>query len=167
MADNKTRTPFPTGPSLVTIKWVDLETSSQKGTPLARFTLEGAAGQAEGLTIMERCYLTDNAIWRLEDMAICVGADAASTVSAAKGGDALTMMKPFLGKGLKVVVKEDNYTDREGIARVGRKIVALESLDPSIKGYMERRRKARISGGTLTEAPPVASSAATDADIPF
>ena len=47
MADNKTRTPFPTGPSLVTIKWVDLETSSVKGTPLARFTLEGAAGEAD------------------------------------------------------------------------------------------------------------------------
>lgn len=154
---------FPVGDSLAQIKFVDFETSSKKGTPLVNFKLEGTAGEAKGLAIRNRCYLTDNSMWKIEDFAIACGVDAAAAVALSKASDS-RLLRLFIGKEVKVVVKADSYTDNKGIDREGREIVAVESLDAKIRSYMERKREARQSGGTLREKQPVAEGAELVAD---
>ena len=53
-------------------------------------------------------------------------------------------------------MKADSYTDKDGIEREGREVVAVESLDAAIRDYMEKRRKARQTGGNFTAPQPVA-----------
>lgn len=166
MAEKKKRKLYPTGPSLAAITWADIETSSRKGTPLVRFTIKGKAGEAEGLTIYKRCYLTPKAMWQLEDMSIAVGADAEKMLTAAQSGDATTIIAAFIDKPLKVVVKSDEYTDAEGITRETREIVAIESLDSNIRAFMEKRRKARMTGGSISASSAPTNDNAGD-DIPF
>ncbi len=168
---------YPIGPSLAAITWADIETSARKGTPLVRFTIQGKAGTALDKTIYKRCYLTPGAMWQLEDMSIAVGADADKMVAAAQSGDATSIVAAFIDKPLKIIVKADEYTDADGITREGREIVAIESLDASIRSFMEKRRKARMTGGTIapSAAPAGLGSAPLtyqdptyrDDDIPF
>ena len=169
MAEQRKRTLYPIGNSLAEITWADIETSSRKGTPLVRFTIKGKAGKAKGLTIYKRCYLTPKALWVLEDMSIAVGADAEEVVAAAQAGDATTIISAFIDKSLKVVVKADEYTDSDGITRESRDIVAIESMDATIRSFMEKRRKARMTGGTIapSAAPAGLGSAPQDDEIPF
>ena len=167
MTDTK-RTPYPIGPSLVKVAWADLGTSSRKGTPYVAFKLEGMAGDAKGMTIRHTCYLSEKALWALEDFALCIGADAANMVSWAKSGDVTNIIASSLDKSLKLVVKADNYTDSEGIEREGRKVVAIESLDPAVKSYMEKRRRARMTGGKLpAQIPTAPTNTSTDDELPF
>ena len=158
---------YPIGPSLAAITWADIETSSRKGTPLVRFTIQGKAGAALDMTIYKRCYLTPGSSWQLEDISIAVGADAEKMMTAAQSGDTTTIIAAFIDKPLKVIVKADEYTDSEGITREGREIVAIESLNGEIRAFMEKRRKARMTGGTIapTSAPAVSDS--SHDDIPF
>jgi hypothetical protein len=149
---------FPVGESLAQIKFVDFEVSSKKGTPLVNFKLEGSAGEAKGLAIRNRCYLTDNSLWKIEDFAVACGVDAAAAVALSKASDP-RLLRLFIGKEVKVVVKADSYTDNKGIEREGREIIAIESLDAKIRSHMERKREARQSGGTLREKQPVAEGA--------
>jgi hypothetical protein len=154
---------FPIGDSLAQIKFVDFETSSKKGTPLVNFKLEGIAGDAKGLAIRNRCYVTPTSLWKIEDFAVACGVDAAAAVALAKTTDQ-RLLRLFIGKEVKVVVKADGYTDNKGIDREGREIVAVDSLDAKIRSYMERKREARQSGGTLREKQPVAEGAELVAD---
>jgi len=168
MTDTQKRTPYPTGPSLVKVAWADLGTSSRKGTPYVAFKLEGMAGDAKGMNIRHTCYLSEKALWALEDFALCIGADAANMVSWAKSGDVTNIIASSLDKSLKLVVKADNYTDSEGIERESRKVVAIESLDPSVKSYMEKRRRARMTGGKLpAQIPTAPTNTSTDDELPF
>ena len=160
---------YPIGPSLAAITWADIETSSRKGAPLVRFTIQGKAGAALDKTIYKRCYLTPGSSWQLEDISIAVGADAEKMMTAAQSGDATTIIAAFIDKPLKVIVKADEYTDSDGITREGREVVAIESLNSEIRAFMEKRRKARMTGGTIapTSAPAVSSPGSNHDDIPF
>lgn len=146
---------FPVGESLIEINFLDFEMSSQKGTPMVTFKLRGTAGSATDMVIRNRCYLTDNSLWKLEDFAIASGVDAATAIKLAKASDP-RLLELFIGTKLKAVVKADNYTDKDGIDREGREVVAVESLDASIRDYMEKRRKARQTGGNFNAPQPVA-----------
>lgn len=146
---------FPTGESLIEISFLDFEASSKKGTPMVTFKLRGTAGSANDQVIRNRCYLTDSSLWKLEDFAIASGVDAATAVQLAKASDP-RLLELFIGTKLKAVVKADTYTDKDGIEREGREVVAVESLDAAIRDYMEKRRKARQTGGNFTAPQPVA-----------
>tara|TARA_Y100000389_G_scaffold204253_1_gene255883 strand:+ start:2293 stop:2787 length:495 start_codon:yes stop_codon:yes gene_type:complete len=158
---------YPIGPSLAAIAWADIETSSRKGTPLVRFTIQGKAGEALDKTIYKRCYLTPGSSWQLEDISIAVGADADKMLAAAQSGDTTTIIAAFIDKPLKVVVKADEYTDAEGITREGREIVAIESLDANIRAFMDKRRKARMTGGSIAASTAPNNSSNDNGDIPF
>jgi hypothetical protein len=146
---------FPVGESLVEVSFVDFEVSSGKGTPMVTFKLRGTAGSATDQVIRNRCYLGDTSLWKLEDFAIASGVDAATAVKYAKASDS-RLLELFIGTKLKAVVKADSYNDKDGIEREGREIVAVESLDATIRDYMEKRRKARQTGGNFTAPQPVA-----------
>ena len=161
----KKRILFPLGPALATVKWLDIEESSLKGTPLVRFTLVGEAGSSSGKTIYYRTYLTDSSVWKFEDMAIAVGVNHSEALNAAQSGAAMKLLKMFMDKGIKIVVNKEEFTDSDGITREGREIVALDSLNPMLRKYLERRRKARMSGGALNEEPP--SDTSQSEDVPF
>ncbi len=153
--NNKIERPlFPTGESLVEVQFVDFETSSQKGTPMVTFKLNGSAGPCKGQQIRNRCYLTDSSLWKLEDFAIACGVDAETTVLQAKE-KSTDLLEAFIGAKVKIIVKADSYTDKDGIEREGREIIAVESIHQNIREYMERRRKARQSNGVLREAQPL------------
>ena len=151
---NEQRPLFPIGESLVEVQFVDFETSAQKGTPTVTFKLIGSAGPCKGQQIRNRCYITDTSLWKLEDFAIACGVDAETTVLQAKE-KSTDLLEAFIGAKVKVIVKADNYTDKEGIEREGREIIAVESIHQNIREYMERRRKARKSNGVLREAQPL------------
>jgi hypothetical protein len=151
---------FPTGESLVEVQFVDFETSAQKGTPTVTFKLTGSAGPCKGQQIRNRCYITDTSLWKLEDFAIACGIDAETTVNQAKE-KSTDLLEAFIGAKVKIIVKADNYTDKEGIEREGREIIAVESIHQNIREYMERRRKARKSNGVLREAQPLIGRGAT------
>jgi hypothetical protein len=146
---------FPVGESLVEVSFVDFEVSSGKGTPMVTFKLRGTAGSATDQVIRNRCYLGESSLWKLEDFAIASGVDAATAVQYGKTQDS-RLLELFIGTRLKAVVKADTYQDKDGIEREGREVVAVESLDAVIRDYMEKRRKARKTGGNFTAPQPVA-----------
>ena len=150
---------FPTGPSLVVIRDVSVGTSKVKGTPEVTFRLDGQAADAKGLAIYRRCYLTDSAMWQIEDTAAAVGVSKEEATKRATSSpvDIEWLLTNFVGRKLKVVVQAETYT-HEGIQREGREIVAIESIDANCKAYMDKCRIARKTGGICMDKQPLVDS---------
>ena len=151
---------FPTGDSLVEITWVDLVESST-GKPMLNFKLVSSIGPKAGAEHTYRAVLTDSSVWKHDDLATAVGLVPAQAFATRHDPDAL--LQTWVGKKLKVIGKESTYEDRDGNERKGVDIVAIESLDPKIRERMELARKARMTGGTLDDAPATGG----DNEIPF
>lgn len=149
----------PTGPYLVSIKWAE-KTLSNKGTPRITFTYEIVAGDHKGKTYKEDAYLTAGSLWKVQTLA-----KAAGVKKAFDPDNNRELLDCFVGKQLKIVLSEDNWTDNTGAEREGRKISVFESLDPEIKRQMDAERKARF--GDKGGAPANGTSARNEDEVPF
>ena len=137
-----TRELFPTGPSLVEVKWVEKQLSTTGKEKLA-FRLIAVAGSHTGQQIIEDCYLTDAASWRLATFAKSCGVNEEFDVNDPSG-----LLTTFVGKQMKITVNADEYKNRDGQMVVGRKISSYESLDPDVAKEQQAERNARISAAT-------------------
>lgn len=151
-----------TGPYLVSIKWAE-KTLSQKDTPRITFTYEIVAGEHKGKTYKEDAYLTAGSLWKVQTIAKAAGVKRAFDPD--NGRD---LLDAFVGKQLKIVISEDNWTDASGTEREGRKISVFESLDPEIKKQMDAERQARFGGkGTGPAAGNAPRNMAAEDEVPF
>jgi hypothetical protein len=154
-----TKALLPTGPYLVSIKWAE-KTLSNKGTPRIAFQYEIVAGEHKGKVYREDAYLTSGSLWKVQTLAKAAGVKRAFDPD--NGRD---LLDAFVGKQLKIVISEDNWTDNTGAEREGRKISVFESLDPEVKRQMDAERQARFGGkGT---GPAAGTSARNDDEVPF
>lgn len=154
-----TKALLPTGPYLVSIKWAE-KTLSNKGTPRISFQYEIVAGEHKGKVYREDAYLTSGSLWKVQTLAKAAGVKRAFDPD--NGRD---LLDAFVGKQLKIVISEDNWTDNNGAEREGRKISVFESLDPEVKRQMDAERQARFGGkGT---GPSAGTSARNDDEVPF
>lgn len=171
-APRKPREFLPIGPYLVEIAWAE-KTLSNKGTPRVTFTFTISAGGQSGKSYREDVYLTDGSLWKIQTLA-----RAAGVKKAFDADNNSELIDVFVGKKLKIVLGEDNWTDNAGVEQDGRKIALFESLDPETKRAMDAERKARFgdkggaaapaSTGSTRIAPQGADeSEEHEGDLPF
>lgn len=156
---------LPPGPYLVGVKWVEKTMSSTNKDRLT-FTFEVLAGEHKGKTVREDCYLSENALFKVKEIAQALGITTGFDPDNAKG-----LITTFVGTGkeLKIVLAVDNSNPN---GTEGRKISQTDSMDPAIKKVMDAERAARFGGkgkGGKAAAAPVTGAAegATEGDLPF
>jgi hypothetical protein len=154
-----TKALIPVGPYLVSVKWVE-KTLSNKGTPRLSFQYEIVAGEHKGKIYREDAYLTAGSLWKVQTLA-----KAAGVKRAFDPDDGRDLLDAFVGKQLKIVLSEDNWTDNTGSEREGRKISVFESLDPEVKRQMDAERQARFGG--KGNGPAAGTSQRDDETGPF
>jgi deoxyhypusine synthase len=114
------RDELPAGTYLVRIEEVD-KILHGSGKMRIDFTYCVIAGEFIGRKMFDHCYLTDDAIWRLQRVA-----EHSGVTEEFDTDDAADMINKFVGKKLKVTTKADPYTNRAGMRVEGRKIVAYK-----------------------------------------
>jgi len=123
------RTLFPIGTQPLQIAWCESGTSSKKGTPNVAFKLSDGSQ-----SIYNRCYLTDAAMWQIENMAKSVGVSPSKAVRAAKAANDPELINLFKGKTVLAMVVSDEYTNKDGITKEGREVKRIDIANPAGAG---------------------------------
>lgn len=108
----KTRELCPEGDYLLQIAWVE-KTLSQKGMPRLSFRFKVAAGTLVGKTVFEDCYLTENAMWKVANLAALCGYGENDEIDP---DDASDLINKFQGKTFKGTVKHETYKNKDGVS---------------------------------------------------
>ena len=150
---------FPVGPHLVTVQWAE-KTISAKGSERITFKLACEVGSAAGMSISDDCYLSEAAAWKLASFALSAGVSEAFSTD-----DPQALLETFVGKKMKIVVREDEYTNKDGHLVQGRKIVAYESIDPKVKAQQRAATQARFNASRANGMSALPEQ--QDENIPF
>ena len=147
---------IPAGKYLFTVKHAE-KTLSNKGTPRISFRCEVAAGEAKGKAHTEDCYLTDEAIWKLQDFSKACGVTGEIDTD-----DPAALIDAYCGKQLFIVLIHDSYKDKDGADQVGVKSTAYDSTEA--KAPKDRKQRPAQAAGQTDETP---ATEAGGEEIPF
>lgn len=153
---------FPTGKTLVSVSWAE-KTVSGTGNERLTLTYEGQVGDAKGQKIRDDLYYDlPQSQWKVALVTESLG------VSEFDPDDPKDLINSFVGKEMTITVSEDEYTDRDGEARMGRKITAYESLDAKVAAKQRDERNKRLGGSSRADRSAAsAPTTESDAEIPF
>ena len=153
---------FPTGKTLVRVSWAE-KTVSGTGNERLTLTYEGQVGEAKGQKIRDDLYYDlPQSQWKVALVTESLG------VSEFDPDDPKDLINSFVGKEMTITVSEDEYTDRDGEARIGRKITAYESLDAKVAAKQREERNKRLGGSSRADRSATsAPTAESDTEIPF
>ena len=172
----KTATPggkklFPVGKTLVKVTWAE---KSVSGTGNERITLtyEGQTNDSKGQKIRDDLYYDLAQVqWKVAAVTESLG------VIEFDPDDAKDLLNTFVGKEMAITVVEDEYTNRDGDATIGRKISTYDSLDATVAAKQRAERAKRFgnsSGASRADraAEPAGTTegegeGATDGEVPF
>lgn len=96
---------LPEGTYLVKCDFVERTISSKKGTPMLLFTIVVTAGPHKGKKVLDRCYLLESSIWRLQAIALALG-----VVAEFDTDDQASLLEHFCGKNAIVVVGHETWS---------------------------------------------------------
>lgn len=123
-AGTRGRTLLPAARYLTTIEHVEKTLAQKSGNPRLSFTFRVAAGEFEGRKLFDDVYLTKEALWKLDAISEAIGIEKGTPVQP---DDPAALINMFTGKQLFVTLGVDNYTDKDGNDREGRKVVAFDT----------------------------------------
>lgn len=155
-----------TGEHLVVMSSFGFSESREKGTPALDVCFT-AIDDPNSPTLWSSRWITEGSRWQVEDLAIAIGADPGKILAAAKAKNKSEIVKALRGHKLKIVVKAEEVTTSAGKTVKVNQVIGIDSMDAGIRAYLQKRRDARMEGGTLTAAPPKPKTSLRDADIPF
>jgi hypothetical protein len=151
---------FPTGKTLVKVTFAE-RTLSSTGNERLTLTYEGQVGDAQGMKIRDDLYYTlAQSNWKVALVTESLG------VSEFDPDDAEGLLHTFVGKKMMITVAADEYTSRDGDARIGRKISSYESLDAKVAAAQREERNKRIGGGS-SRSDRSGPSTSGNEEIPF
>jgi hypothetical protein len=157
------RPQIPVGKYLTQIESVEKTISPKSGSARLSFAFRIGHGEHEGRKLYEDFYLTENALWKLFDLTEAIGMPEGSEI---EDDDPAALMNTFSGKSVWVMVSADNYTDKDGNEREGRKLSRFDSTDPHVRAKQDAKRRQQFGGNTASEAATDAGSSEGE-EVPF
>lgn len=157
---------IPAGEHLVVMSSFGFSESREKGTPALDVCFT-AIDDPNGPTLWSSRWITEGSKWQVEDLAIAIGASPDKVLAAAKAKNKAEIVKALRGHKMKIVVKTEEVTTSAGKTVKVNQVIAVDSMDAGIRAYMQKRRDARVEGGTLNAAPPKPKASLRDEEIPF
>jgi len=154
------------GEHLVIMSAFGFSKSREKGTPALDVCFT-AIDDPTGPTFWAPRWITEGSKWQVEDLAIAVGASPEAVLAAAKAEKKVEIVKALKGLKLKIVLKNEEVVTSSGKTITVTQLVGVDSMDAGIRSFMQKRRDARMEGGTVTMAPPKPKVALRDQEIPF
>ena len=155
---------FPTGKTLIRVSWAE-KTVSGTGNERITLTYEGQVGESKGQKIRDDLYYDlGQAQWKVALVTESLG------VAEFDPDDPKDLISTFVGKEMAITVSEDDYTDRDGEARIGRKISSYESLDAKVAAKQREERNKRLGGSSRADrasASAAPSAGESSEEIPF
>ncbi len=155
---------FPVGKTLVRVSWAE-KTVSGTGNERLTLTYEGLVGDAKGQKIRDDLYYAlSQSQWKVALVTESLG------VSEFDPDEPKDLIASFVGKEMTITVSEDEYTDRDGEARIGRKITSYESLDAKVAAKQREERNKRLggsSGSSRADRSSASASSSSNEEIPF
>ena len=152
---------FPVGKTLVKVTWAE-KTVSGTGNERLTLTYEGQVGEAKGQKIRDDLYYgLSQAQWKVALVTESLG------VTEFDPDDAKDLISTFVGKEMAITIAEDEYTNRDGDAAIGRKITTYESLDAKVSAKQRADREKRFGSSSGGSRADRSSSEGGDAEIPF
>jgi hypothetical protein len=116
---------------------------ASNGRPRLDWTYVIIAGPFTGRKFFDHTYLSEDAVWRLQNLAAAAGVqEEFDTRNPAQ------MINLFCGKQMVITIKPDNYVNREGVHVEDRKVV---QYDPLVTGPAEEEREEDHADGA---SPP-------------
>ena len=106
----KVRELLPEDDYLFAVKWVE-KGVSQNGKARLSFKFEVAAGPKQGKKAFEDCYLTDDAIWKVQNLAALCGIPEDQEIDP---NDPKDLISKFQGKTFHGSIKHEEYTNKDG-----------------------------------------------------
>ena len=150
---------LPPGRYLTQCETVEL-TLARTGTQRLSFAFRiVGGGENQGKKIYDDFYLTEGAMWRLNDFAMALGIPQGTEINEE---DPASLMNLFSGKSVWINMAEDDYTNKDGVKVETRKITRYDSTDTAIRAKMDEARRARLDGIPASSAPSEA-----DSEVPF
>jgi hypothetical protein len=159
------RPQIPVGKYLTSIESVEKTISPKSGSERLSFAFRITSGDPSlvGRKLYEDFYLTEGALWKLFDLTEAIGMAEGSEI---EDDDPAALMNTFSGKAVWVVVSADDYTDKDGNQREGRKLSRFDSTDPQVRAKQDAKRRQQFGGNTASEAATDAGSSEGE-EVPF
>ena len=102
---------LPEGDYLLEVKWAE-KGVSQNGKARLSFKFEVAAGDSKGKKAFEDCYLTDAAVWKVQNLAALCGIPEDQEIDP---NDPKDLINKFQGKTFRGTIKHEEYTNKDGV----------------------------------------------------
>ena len=131
---------LPAARYLASIEMVEKTLAKSSGNPRLSFTFRVAAGEFQGKKLFDDVYLTEEALWKLDAICDAVGIEKGTDINP---NDPAALINLFSGKQLFVTLGVDDYKDKNGNEREGRKIVAFDTTEAT---KPPERRDAKTGG---------------------
>jgi len=110
-APQKARELLPESDYLLEVTWVE-KGMSANGKPRLSFRFKVAAGALEGKKCYEDCYLTEEAMWKVSNLAALCGLPEEKEIDP---NDPKDLINSFQGKTFRGTIKHETYKNKDGV----------------------------------------------------